>query len=375
MGSPSKFIESSGFPLRLVNATSSREKGGGRPPYWEMVFWWTRKPLAGARALVAGSLLPADFSKSRFITMMKLNAPSPHRVTPILPQEIYKKYFKGKKVLDPFAGFGSIPLEALRLGVDTVAVELLPTAYVFLKAILEYPHRAANDSKWSRLISDVKKWGEWITKQLKEDPDIKELYDPDVAVYIGTWEVKCPACGKYTPLIGNWWLARVRGKDKTRYKRLAWMDWSNGMVTVKDLNKELRVNMFRATVKEGEVLCAGREYKVREANINARRETANCLLCNAEIDHRVVDGKVAKLKKKEGDWYVKHALREWNKNLEKFLKGEITLQQLLESPAKPTLLVKVKIINKDLEFHSATREDLKRLWKALKKLKQMWEDT
>ena len=56
-----RFIETPDFPVDVVNEASAKEKqGGGRPPYWEMVFWWTRKPLAGARAVIAGALLPAD---------------------------------------------------------------------------------------------------------------------------------------------------------------------------------------------------------------------------------------------------------------------------------------------------------------------------
>ncbi len=47
-----------GIPIDAVNEYSAVEKGPGRPPHWEMVFWWTRKPLAGA--VVAASLLPAD---------------------------------------------------------------------------------------------------------------------------------------------------------------------------------------------------------------------------------------------------------------------------------------------------------------------------
>lgn len=86
-------------------------------------------------------------------------------------------------MLDPFAGFGSIPLEGLRLGLDVTAVELLPTTYIFLKAVLEYPKKFGKS-----LVKDVERWGEWITEQLKNDPEIRELYDDDVAVYIGTWK-------------------------------------------------------------------------------------------------------------------------------------------------------------------------------------------
>ena len=45
------FIESPRFPVNIVNQAAAKEKqGGGRPEFWEMVFWWTRKPLASARA-------------------------------------------------------------------------------------------------------------------------------------------------------------------------------------------------------------------------------------------------------------------------------------------------------------------------------------
>jgi len=53
-----RFIETTKFPIDLVNDKSGGEKqGGGRPPFWEMVFWWTRKPLIGARAVVAAEWL------------------------------------------------------------------------------------------------------------------------------------------------------------------------------------------------------------------------------------------------------------------------------------------------------------------------------
>jgi putative DNA methylase len=49
-----------GILTDAINEYSAVEKGPGRPPHWEMVFWWMRKPLAGARAVVAASLLPAE---------------------------------------------------------------------------------------------------------------------------------------------------------------------------------------------------------------------------------------------------------------------------------------------------------------------------
>lgn len=107
-----RFIETTKFPINEVNEKSGGEKqGGGRPPFWEMVFWWTRKPLIGARAVIAASLLPEDIDKNEFIKQIRLDENTPHRQPPLIfKNEEFMKYFKGKKLLDPFAGFGSIPL-------------------------------------------------------------------------------------------------------------------------------------------------------------------------------------------------------------------------------------------------------------------------
>jgi len=381
-----RFIESFKFPLEDINKFSASEKrGGGRPDFWEMVFWWTRKPLIGARSVIAGALLPENFNTIEFKHLVRLSGDkTPHKENPKL--DIFnslKEYFSKVKLLDPFAGFGSIPLEAIRLNLgEVVAVELLPTAYIFLKAILEYPKQFGE-----QLIKDVERWGKWITDKLREDPDIKELYDEDVVVYIGSWEIKCPHGDHYTPLVGNWWLARVSKKSNENeeeeseegtksgiFNRLVWMEpfkpfESSNFVGIKvlDLNTELNKKEIGAKVnsKQGIVEVSGKVYNVPKSNIDAKREIAKCLVCNNII------GSNGKSK----EWYVKEVLKEYNDNLEKYLRGEITLEGQVRSKAKPKLLVKVKIVNKDLAFCPATSEDDEKLWKTIKKLKQLWGDS
>jgi len=381
-----RFIESFKFPLDDINKFSASEKrGGGRPDFWEMVFWWTRKPLIGARSVIAGALLPEKFNPHEFKHLVRLSADkSPHRENPRL--DIFsnlKEYFSKVKLLDPFAGFGSIPLEAIRLNLgEVVAIELLPTAYIFLKAILECPKQFGE-----QLIKDVERWGKWITDKLREDPDIRELYDEDAAVYIGSWEIKCPHGDHYTPLVGNWWLARVSKKSKENeeeegeeeeaksriFRRLAWMEpfkpsESSNFVGIRvlDLNKELNKKEIEAKVntKLGIVEVSRKVYNVPKANIDAKREIAKCLVCNNMIDNNV----------KNKEWYVKEALKEYNDNLERYLRGEITLENLNKGKAKPKILVKVKIVNGELEFEPATNVDDEKLRKALEKLKQIWGD-
>jgi putative DNA methylase len=59
-------------------------------------------------------------------------------------QEIRKAYGgRAPKVLDPFAGGGAIPLEAMRLGCEATAVDINPVAWFILKCTLEYPQRLA----------------------------------------------------------------------------------------------------------------------------------------------------------------------------------------------------------------------------------------
>ena len=380
-----RFIENPDFPIDDINEASAKEKlGGGRPPYWEMVFWWTRKPHAGARAVIAGALLPSDTNLYEFRHNLRLTRKITHKENPHVPPT-WKEIFSKTKLLDPFAGFGSIPLEAIRLGInEVVAVELLPTAYIFLKAVLEYPKWAIEHRLGQKLIKDVERWGNWVAEKLREDPDIKELYDEDVAVYIGTWEVKCPHCKKWTPLVGNWWLARVstgsseeegeeeEGEEATKsgvFKRLAWMEpiktGDNIVVKVVDLKRELDSKTLRAKVnsKQGIVVIGDKKYHVPQKNIDARRETATCLHCNNQI------------RKGMKDWYIREAIRDWNQKLEQYLARQIDLKTLIETTkARPRILVKVKTTSGDLEFEPAIQEDQEELWRALEKLKQIWGD-
>ena len=360
-----RLIESDSFAKVVpeIDKKAAKEKGPGRPPYWEMIFWWTRKPLISARAFIAASLLPADFDISEFKRIIRLNEDNPHKYQPITNGR-----FKAYTLLDPFAGFGSIPLEAKRLGLKKViASELLPTAYVFLKAVLEYPKYG------EKLVKDVKKYGEELMKSIEKD--VKELYG-DYAGFVGTWEVKCPVCGNYTPLANHWWLLKLKeGKEEEEgseeeeevksgsFKRLVYMEpvkeGNRLRIRVRDLNKELGLKSLKAKVTKNKVIVNGKEYKVPEGNIEPRRSYARCLHCGS-----VFPGK-------GDDWYVKKALKEWNENYEKFLNGEIGLEELRNSKARPSLLVKFKGESKNLEFEPINDEDVEKFWNAYRLLKEI----
>jgi adenine-specific DNA methylase len=106
-------------------------------------------------------------------------------------------------VLDPFAGGGSIPFEALRYGFTTIANDLNPVAAVILKATLDYPARFGPS-----LADDIRKWGNEWAKRVKEKLETYFPKQPNESIFAYLWAriVACPATGKPVPLSPNWWL-------------------------------------------------------------------------------------------------------------------------------------------------------------------------
>ncbi len=72
-------------------------------------------------------------------------------------------------VVDPFAGGGSIPLEALRVGADAFASDLNPVPVLLNKVMLEYIPKYGR-----RLADEVHKWAKWIYTQLENE--LQEYY-------------------------------------------------------------------------------------------------------------------------------------------------------------------------------------------------------
>ncbi len=111
-------------------------------------------------------------------------------------------------VVDPFAGGGAIPLEALRVGADAFASDLNPVAVLLNKVVLEYIPKYGQ-----RLADEVRKWGGWIKEQAEHE--LAEFYpkDPDGATpiaYLWARTITCegPGCGAEVPLMRSLWLAK-----------------------------------------------------------------------------------------------------------------------------------------------------------------------
>ena len=179
-GHRKKLIEVS-LPLEKINAEASREKSirHGHPSTLHL--YWARRPLAAARAVLFAQLVDdpssrpdlfpttaeQDAERARLHELIeamvvwdntdpnKKGIPLPLTLGPDktvsstelfeLAQAEIRKSNDGElpPVLDPFAGGGSIPLEAQRLGLEAHASDLNPLAVLINKALIEIPPKFA----------------------------------------------------------------------------------------------------------------------------------------------------------------------------------------------------------------------------------------
>lgn len=242
------------LPLAKINFESAREKSirHGHPSTLHL--WWARRPLAATRATLWSSLVddpsahPEKFptledqaiERRRLFDILERLVPweasSDERVLAEAREEIVKSC-DGElpKILDPFGGGGSIPIESLRLGLPTYSGDLNPVAVTIQRAMLEIPHRFAGMSpihptiKDSRtmwegaegIAADVLAYGKWMQEEAKRR--IGAFY-PDATLPDGTkatpiawiWArtVKSPdpSWPGHVPLVRSWELSRKPGK-------------------------------------------------------------------------------------------------------------------------------------------------------------------
>ena len=124
-------------------------------------------------------------------------------------------------VVDPFAGGGSIPLEALRLRCEAFASDLNPVACLILKVMLEdIPRHGAG------LADELRRVGGEIKAAAEQE--LADLYppDPDGATpiaYLWARTVRCeaPNCGAEIPLMRSLWLCKKARRKRALQPRVA----------------------------------------------------------------------------------------------------------------------------------------------------------
>lgn len=239
------------LPLETINRESAREKSirHGHPSTLHL--WWARRPLAAARAVLFAQLvddpsaLPEEFPTEE---LQRAERERLHRIIERLVvwenvrdegllAEAHAEILKSSggnppAILDPFAGGGTIPLEAQRLGLESHASDLNPVAVLINKALTEIPPRFRNqppifpgvaDSQirnWGRaegLASDIRSYGAWLRKEAEQKigsnyPSPDGL-TPIACIWARTVSCPNPACRIEMPLVRSWWLANKKGKE------------------------------------------------------------------------------------------------------------------------------------------------------------------
>ncbi|MCE7937553.1 MAG: DUF1156 domain-containing protein, partial [Chloroflexi bacterium CFX6] len=241
------------FPIATVSIHAAREKSirHGHPSTLHL--WWARRPLASSRAVLMGLLLPdpCDPLCPEAFKRQAAEVLKDVRQPPTSDAELRKAllWFIGSfsnwdlaanstylrvarnlvlaahsdeppLVVDPFAGGGSIPLEALRLGCEVFASDLNPVACLILKVMLEDIPRHGPE-----LAEDLRRVGAEIKQQAEQV--LADLYpkDPDGAApiaYLWARTVRCeaPNCGAEIPLVRSFWLCKKAKRKRALRHRV-----------------------------------------------------------------------------------------------------------------------------------------------------------
>ena len=241
------------FPIAEVSRHAAREKSirYGHPSTLHL--WWARRPLASSRAVLLALLLPdpcdehcpEEFKQQARKILRKVRQPPTNDAelrqgllsfianfanwknaadrTHLDVSRALVKAAHGEEpplVVDPFAGGGSIPLEALRLGCEAFASDLNPVACLILKVMLEDIPRHGPG-----LAEELRRVGGEIKQQAEQE--LADLYpkDPDGATpiaYLWARTVRCeaPNCGAEIPLMRSFWLCKKAKRKRALRHRV-----------------------------------------------------------------------------------------------------------------------------------------------------------
>lgn len=289
---PKRLIEVD-LPIAAVSAQSRREKTLRHGHISTLHIWWARRPLASARSALLGALWPdpadphcptpfvaaaskqmREFRDARggrernwsdtlelraalleFIAAFsnwdhaddRLFLSTARSLSSAAHEALGGEPGTRPLVVDPFAGGGAIPLEALRIGADSFASDLNSIPVLLNKVVLEYvPHFG------SELVDRFREWGQEVLEEARKS--LEELYpkDEDGAVpiaYLWARTIRCegPGCGATIPLVRS-----------TQLSRKAPVAHVSVVADGKDIRLELREGQEKkstATISGGKATC------------------------------------------------------------------------------------------------------------------------
>ena len=246
------------LPLDAINKASVREKSLRQGLPSALHLWWARRPLVAARAVLWASLVDDPSANPDRFPCDESQAKERRRLFGILERLVVWENSNDSKtlgdarveieasctgelpkVLDPFCGGGTIPLEARRLGLPAYGGDLNPVAVLVSKGLAEIQPRFAglppvnpeardrlHMSAWEGaqgLAEDIGSYGRWMKDRAFER--IGHLYPratlpysegggdaPVIAwIWARTVESPDPAWRGHVPLVRSWVLRKKRG--------------------------------------------------------------------------------------------------------------------------------------------------------------------
>ena len=301
------------LPIKRISEHARREKSLRHGNISTLHIWWARRPVAACRAVICAALWPDPADPScpesfRVVAREMMRNWSTNHLK-LLQEDSYARFAELQKhpanlldnatlrqalldfiadfsnfdnssqsdfldtsnsltqaahnalgsspggrplVVDTFAGGGSIPLEALRVGADAFASDLNPVAVLLNKVNLEYVTRHGR-----QLAKEVRTWGMWIKE--KAEKELSGFYPKDddnsrpIAYLWARW-VQCegPGCGAQVPLLKSLWLAKKAGR--TAALRII-PDSVSKRVDFEIVHNPVVSNIAEGTVRRGSATC------------------------------------------------------------------------------------------------------------------------
>ncbi|MBN8655120.1 MAG: DUF1156 domain-containing protein [Anaerolineae bacterium] len=271
-----RFIEES-FPVKEVGETSASEKNVRQGHISTLHIWWARRPLAASRATAYAALTPApkdaeEWQKKRdFIVQLSdwENSNNQSLLERARREILEANGGVPPKVLDPFSGGGSYPLEALRLGCESYAHDYNPVAVLIEKATMEYPQKfgrpfegmpdwakpqkaetkdlggkrkskkksgeqialfdsttGLDSTDFNPLLNAVRYWGNWVIEEAHKE--LSDFYSTQVEgetpigyIWAHTIECQNPVCRAKIPLMRQFLLSKKNKRNIALYPKIS----------------------------------------------------------------------------------------------------------------------------------------------------------
>ena len=222
------------LPIRALGEECERERRSmtALPPIYYLHVWWARRPLVVCRAAILASILPASADRDKFLHLLGI-----HGDPVATRQKIdrakatgddlgtdpygYKRAFTYSLdtddldlfsreidtddpreicVLDPTVGGGSIPLEALRIGITPLANDLNPVAAFIVEATVNWPRLSRIGAVFDGLTQDFIQRAQ-VGYENVFPPEPRGI---EVLGYLWARTIGCPFCDGSVPLSPNW---------------------------------------------------------------------------------------------------------------------------------------------------------------------------